>query len=474
MNKDLSTKKLSAIDQFHHGFTWNLWGSTLFESLKIAHNLLLIKLLDGSVYGLVGMIFATIYLASRLADFGSAYTLAPFFYFFIKSKQAFKTIFLRKYLAPVIPLTLLIAGAATYWLYIHCASITGMPSLLIVPFLVFTETIRCVFRQFLHIAFKSKPTILIELFIFIGYLAVVWGAYIYTGGMLTSNLIFVPYCADSLIALVFFIISIWQLYKTLPDAQAPIPQNLFTRMIKTRLFNYLLHLNRQLFTSNIVTPLFAVKFGLKQAGLFYFASTISRSLHDTIKSTVGHPGNALLATLKENGSKEEKKSAFETLSTKLVLIIVPIIIFLFLNYQKLLQISLINQPTGMIVTFSIMYLLITFSELFFILYEQFYILEEAASSLFIFKFIEIIFFYVFVVKQETQSPTATLLTILTIRCISFLIVSLNAYHRWSIQPSFKITFKYLSRSIGISLLVSFLLSQLLCNLTIIQHFIQLK
>ncbi|MBX9831329.1 hypothetical protein K2X40_05200 [Candidatus Babeliales bacterium] len=454
MNKDLSTKKLSPIDQFNHGFTWNLWGSTIFESLKIMHNIFLIRFLDGSTYGLVGMLFATIYLASRLADFGSAYTLAPFFYFFTKSKQTFKAIFLRQYLMPVLPIAATVTALATYWTYQNCTGLEHVPYLLVVPLLIFTETIRCIFRQFLHIAFKSKPTILIELFIFVGYLALVWGSYAYAGSVLSSNLIFVPYCADSLIALSFFMFLMWRLYQALPNEHVPVPENLFKRMATTRLFNYLLHLNRQLFTSNMVTPLFAVKFGLKQAGLFYFASTIARSLHDIIKSTVGHPGNALLATLKENGSKEQKKSAFEVLSAKLVIIVVPIIIFLVLNYGKLLKLSFINQPTSMIITFSIMYLLITFSELFFILYEQFYILEEAASSLFSFKLLEIIFFYTFVVANDTSSPVVILLSIVSIRALSFLMVSLNAFYRWGIKPNFKLTLRFLSSSVGISLLAS--------------------
>jgi O-antigen/teichoic acid export membrane protein len=443
--------------RFVNGFTWNLWGSTVFESLKVIHNVLLIKVVDPTAYGIIGTIFAGLYLAVRLADVGTAYTIAPFYKTFSASQQHFRRYFLGHYLGMLAPIIITVAFVASYFFSTILPTNQSILYLAIIPLLVFSETIRSILRHFLHVAFKSKAAIICELVLFLLYLATVWSAYFVLNLSLSPLVIFIPYCFDSILALAFFIYFIHRWYKKLPQQKVVAEQGLTRRMIKTRLFDYCLRISRQLFTSNMITPLFAVKFGLKQAGLFYFASTLARALFNIIKATIGHPSDALLARTKGR-TLEEKKVAFELMSTKMMLVLVPMVVFLLFNYNNLLLLSTGHSARNIALSFSFVYLLITFSELFFMLYEYFYVVEEAAGRLFAFKLLELAAFYGFVVPYQTASPLMTLFGVVIIRSISFVLIMINAYTTWKIRPRFGISIPYLSGCIGISLIISLLLS----------------
>ena len=111
--------------------------------------------------------------------------------------------------------------------------------------------------------------------LFAGYLAILWSSYFMFGFALSYKLIFVPHLLNSFAALFAFSIIIYKHYQAFPDTITQLPLSLNTRIMHTQGFNYLLRLSRNVFTSNLLTPLFAYKFGLAQAGLFYLASTIA-------------------------------------------------------------------------------------------------------------------------------------------------------------------------------------------------------
>jgi hypothetical protein len=445
---------------FHTLFSWNLWGSVSFETLKVLHNFLMLSLLPGAHYGIIGTMFAGVYLAARFADLGTAYSITPFFHLFIHSKKTFRDIFLKKYLFPVFPIIGVFGLISAFIASKHFIHVPFAPALWIVPCLVIGESLRSILRQFLHISFKSKPIILIELMLFVVYLGVVWIPFALGFVTLNTNWIFVPYCIDSLLALVLFTYIIKKMYALLPEESSPVPvtrAGLSARMWRTRLFNYLTTINRELFTSNMITPLFALKFGLKQAGIFYFASMLARSLYGIIRSTITHPGNALLAQVK-NGDAYQKKEAFELVSAKVVLTLAPLLICLGFNYKKLVMVSLSTECSNTTLVFTAMYLLITFSELFFLLYEQFYILEESAGKLFIFKCAEVALFYGLIAFDKSLSPLSMLFSIVILRSITFMVVALNGFYQWGIVPHVKIPLSYLAGYLGLAILTSLILS----------------
>jgi len=445
----------ASIQKFNRGFRWSFFGSLTYELLKTFHCFLLLRILNPQTYGVVGSLFATIYLSTYIADCGATNSLAPYLSLWTESKQNFKKLLWRYFITPHIIILTLCSGIVTYIAAQKFAAITNPPYLFLIPGIIVLETIRSFLRVFLYTVFKNKLIVIIEVSLFICYVSAIWIAYLFFAIPLSYNLIFIPHFIDSVLAVALLSYVIYHFYKKLPDKEEHIQPSLWKRIAATRFFNYLLRLSRHMFTSNVFTPLFAVKFGLKAAGIFYFASTITNVLNAVIKLTFGYTGGALLASLK-NSPQKEKTAAFNFLCRKLMMIVAPIIIFLTINHKALIKLSSAPNIASTVIGLSLLYLIITFTEFFFLLYEQFYIIEEATGKLFLFKLFEFAVFYG-VIATATSSVVTTLLSVIIIRLISFSIIAINAYYLWKITPTFKTNIRYFIISVIISLLATLIL-----------------
>lgn len=445
---------ISIKTKFLHGFKWNLLGSVSYEILKTTHCFLLMHFLDTQLYGFVGSLFSVVYLATRIADFGATNSITTYHNLFIRSRLNFKYFLIRYSLIPHVPLIIL--GAITVLsLTISKSTMISPPLyLFVLPSIVVLETIRSFFRQLLHTLFKSKTIVLAELFIFILYLLVIWIPFIY-GAPLTLNLIFIPHLADSLLALLIFFIMTARFYRSLPNLPLDLPKKLWKRITLTKANNYLLRISRHMFTSNFLTPLFAIKFGLSSAGIFYFASTLANTTQSIVRSLVTYSGGALFANLKD-APQTEKKAAFNLLCHKLIQVIAPVIIFLCVNHKAIIKLGASSNITNITLSLALLFLIISFTEFFFVLYEQFYIIEDAAGKLFLFKLLELAIFYGLIAAGTSESQTSTLLMIILIRFVSFSIIAINAYQNWKITPNFKANKYLIIGSLLFSLIISYL------------------
>lgn len=438
--------------KFQREFRWTLVGSIIYETLKITHCLLLMKLLSNTDYGSMGSLFSLIYLVTYIADLGATNSIPPFLHLFVQCRSTFKSFLIRYSLIPHIPLLLLCATGGTLF---AMSKLPNLPYLIIIPSLIILETIRSFLRVLLHTTFQAKRAVVVELAIFIPYLISIWAPYLIFKSPITLNHIFTPHLIDSIITVGCFSFLVAKFYKTLPiDDSKHLPPTLAKRLLITRLFNYLLRVSRNMFTSNFLTPLFAIKFGLASAGIFYFASILANAIQAMVKSVIGYSGNALLASIKESG-QAAKKEAFNILCQKLVKLTAPIIIFLAINHKAIIKLSAAHTTTSHTISLCLLFLVISFSEFFFILYEQFYIIEEAANKLFFFKLLELSIFYGLITSEIISSPATTLVGLICIRLVSFTIIATNAFYYWHIRPSFKSNISYITAWVALSLIVSF-------------------
>ncbi len=450
----MNDQSLQKIEKsFHRGVKWNIAGSIIYEIFKTGHCLFLWKLIDPIMYGKVGSLFSIMYLAIRLADFGLTYSLPPFVKSFTKSKKSFVNFFIyHSFLPHTIPV-IIVAVAVTYWYEAHF----NPPYTYLLPLLIIIETARSFLRMFLHTVFKSKITVIIELIVFFSYISYIWGAHLVIGMPLTINLVFIPHLVDSIVSLICFFIIIKKYYKKLPDKEF---QNLSSkdmkkRIFRTRAFNYLLRLNRNMFTSNLLTPLFAIVYDLEAAGIFYFASSIANAIHAIIRSVVNFAGGGLFAHLKD-AEIYDKKNAFKVLSCKVMYIIMSIGIFFLINYRNIIRYGNSSSSIALALSYSILYLMITVTEFFFLLYEQFYIIEEATQRLFLFKLFELILFYgiIYLKISNLTTLTTTLITIIIVRVVNIFIIGTDAYLRWNLFPAANFRHPYLAIVAFLSLITS--------------------
>lgn len=449
--------------KFHRNAHWALAGSIIYETLKVTHCFLLMQVLAPQLFGLVGSLLAILYFATYVVDLGATNSIPPFLHMFTQNRFTFRTFLLRYSLAPHLPLVLI--GALLTTLFVK-ARFVMCPAYGIIGILVVAEAIRSFLRFFLHITFQARHVVIVELILFIVvYLGGIWGPFCcdwYMTGRyeLTVNRIFIPHLIDSLLAVVVFVLFTYRYYRRLPVGDVALhvlPTGITRRLIVTRLFNYVLRVGRNLFTGNFLTPLFAVKFGLAAAGLFYFAGVAVNALQAVVKAIVGYSGNALLATVKNSG-QHAKKEAFELLYQKFVTVVFPIFIFFGVNFRALLYVGHTETVSTYILSVLVLYLIISCADFFFVLYEQFYIIEEAADKLCLFKFLECAIFYGLISSPVVSSPAITLVGLLGIRGVTLFIITTDAYYRWKIVPRIYSRLGYLGMwfvgSVGCALVVT--------------------
>lgn len=426
----------SFIEKFKRGFYWNLSGTLVYELTKTVNNYFLIRFIAPTEYGIVGSVLSIIYLAVKIADVGTTHSLPPFFHLIQESKAQFLKIFWRYFLLPQFPAIILSAIVVT--LYCKGKFLVGAASWAIglLPLLIFLETLRSFFRYFLHFSFKSHYVVSFEVGSYFCYNGFIWLGILFYPQLRALETILAVHALDSLFIVIVFSALIYRNYSFLSnDKGLANLAGIKKRILKMRIFNYLLRLSRECFTNSFLTPLFAIKFGLRQIGLFYFAGAIATSIQSVIKAVVGYSGTALLANIK-NRSRKEKVQAFEMLCRKNSAIMMPMIIFLFSHMHLVVRLGSQHTPALFIIAVLLLFCLILSMEFFFMLYEQFYVMEEAARSLFMIKIFEFILLYLVIgaFPGTQQSLLHTFSGIVLVRLISFVLVGINAYYKWGIRP----------------------------------------
>ncbi len=436
--------------QYATSFRWTLSGSFVYEACKVSHCILLMQCMPTALYGTMGSIFSIIYLVTYIADLGATNSLPPFIHVMNKSQSNFKTFLIKYSLLPHAPLIIGCAGIATY---IAATKFTDLPFLWLIPSIICLETVRTFLRMLLHTTFLTKYVVSIEIAILFAYLIMTWVPVVVFGCPVTLNTVFIPHLIDSMLCVAAFVVLVITHQRSLPKAPCTIKNPLPIRLLKMRLFNYMLRVTRNMFTSNFLTPLFAWRFGLVSAGTFYIASIIVNALQSVIKSTVWYPGNALLANVKEE-SQAVKMEAFTSINNKLISMLAPIIIIIGLNIDSIIKISRLPNITNESIALALLFLFVSFAEFFFLLYEQLYIMEEAASKLFLFKLTELLTLYILVQHNIVTSPVTTLVALIIVRSVSFAVIAANAWSTWQVSLKFYASRWVIAASVATGLLVS--------------------
>jgi len=444
--------------KFHSIFKWNTIGSIFFEAMHIGYQFLLLKILGYSVYGLMGSVFSILYLTIYLSDLGLMTSLPTFANVFTQSKSNFKKYF-RQYVTPNI-FFLIIGIFISLFFYgsFFSANKSLLPPLYLVISLLIFESVRMFLRFFLHTQFKNKAVIVLELSLMVLYVTSVLLPYYISGVPITITKVIGLYLVNSIVSVACFIFITIRLYKKLPEKELVPYEHFKRKSTHARFFNHATHIGKHLISGEFLVPLFAIHFGLKQAGLLKLASIVAHSIKAFFKAAINFSGNAFLSNLK-NKPLESRISAFYTLFKKLNVIIYFIFIVLLINFHPLVsQARTPGNRSAFIYLF--MFITITLIQQLCVAYEQFYIVENAAHRLFFIKAFEFIMFYIVVGLSKHLYPNTTLLSIVCIQIISFALLALNAYAKWKIKPNLKINPKFILKTVLFGTLVFLLIKSL--------------
>lgn len=428
---------------------WNLFGSVLYEGLRIGHNTVLALLFTPEIFGLVGSLFASTFLVVRLSDAGATNALLPFFGFLEQSRKSFRSFFVRKLFLPIFITAPICAGAAS--IFLHTTHYTALASCaVILPLLMLSETLRSFLRQFLHLAGQSKYAIIFDHGTFVAYVLFAWPSLYFCPGLRTPLFVFSLFLLDSLIGLASFLVLTHRFSSKLPeDAPLVIEEPTNKALYLARLYAWLMRVCKELFSSNALTPLFAATVGLKQAGLFYFAATLAMALQAIMRSIVGYAGASFFISARKAGMGTAQ--AFSHISQKLSNLLLVLTIFFVLSYHDIIKLTHVTAATSQLTIFFVLYFAIVMVEFTLFLYEQQYQFEQAGAKALQWRFLELLLVYITSRGFVSFNPVSTLVCILLAKIGTMIALALSGYKHWGIRPSLHMPLRQLLVFTGIGL-----------------------
>jgi hypothetical protein len=425
--------------QFKSSFRFALYGSTLYELIALAHRTFIFHKLDLSSYGLLVSILGISSIAVHIGDFGASNTLSPFMHIFCASKQNFKTMLLRYTMRVHLPLMLLASAGTLFFWHAKLPGLSNSSYVWLLGVLILLEIPEAFMRQFLYAAAQTRFAVTCELALLIARLALLWMLIMFFGWSLTVGLILLSHVISAFVCCFIFMVALARLYRTLPDVDRSIPNMLPRSLARTRFFNYVLRLSRNIFTSSSLTPIFALIFDLKTAGIFYFAGKLVKVVQSVVRIAIGYTGNGLLARVKNQGIGA-KQEAFQILGEHLMRILLPVLMCFALNSSLLERFGYVHQCSHEMVVFTQLFLIVNFFDCVVLLYEQYYIMEEASARFFFLKVFEIA--ALCGIMQLHGGVLVLLASLIATKIISFLVVGFDAYACWGIRPTFRISYRY--------------------------------
>ena len=412
---------------------WALYGSSLFELVTLIHRIAIFNYMPLQSYGALVSTLSLIHLAHHIADCGATNSIPPLLPYFVHSKNLFKTMILKHTIIPHLPIVI---GVSV--LSVAYASIMLPHSLPLHPILLATlillESISSFLRQFLYTIQDTKAVVSIDLSLSCMRIILLWSFLFGYGIVLTPCFILSSHLICTVAGAMLKAWRVSLFYRTLPNNDNPLVIRWSYVLCTIKLPNYLLRLSRNLFTTNFLTPLFAIRFGLGTAGIFYFASKLAHFFIAVIKITIGYTGNGLLAASKAQ-SQEQTKKVFAMLCNKLIRISLPLVALFIISSPLIATYWYEQTACQKIVVLCALFLLLSISECFFILYECFYIIQHAASQLFGIKIAELAFLYGFIQLSAVTSPDLMLCGIICVRITTLMIIAGLAHHLWKIAPT---------------------------------------
>jgi hypothetical protein len=303
--------------KFLQGVRWNFIESIIYQGIYLAHSILLFKVLDLTSYGTISTIFATLYIAVSIGNFGLEQTVAMFYKRLTTSKEVFTACLKNHFLFQLLFFT----GCAICYVGLSMQGVTPLHHLsgkvvLSLGILFIVEGIRKTVRTLLQYAFLNAITAGIEIISLYLYVCSVWGMYGWSGSISIESIIGSLILPTS-ISLVFLVYYSYTWYLQLPTRGSSVDSGevnlLKQQILRHRIINSCTYTTSYLFSTQALVTLFAIKWGFKYAGIASLMGTISQSIPYLLKKTFSRMSNLLLAYTKTMSILERQKT-FKTVT----------------------------------------------------------------------------------------------------------------------------------------------------------------
>lgn len=431
----------SLYTRYKHSILWSSIESVIFHSLLFIHQYALFMYTTPLFYGVVGTTFGLLYLSVHLLNMGLNQSLAPFYQNYSQSKQHAKT-FIKNQIIPNGMMFCCFIIFITSTKHIFFTAIT-LSDLLVVLACIATESVKKIIKHLLQLSFNFRMVAILEIGFIISYPLLVWLFFV-LGFSLSTFLIFGVFLTGSLLHMIGLIYLLYGWYRNLPLLSVEPAQKVSELNIyKTRLFSYMYHLSKQLFSANVLVPLWAYFYGFEQAAVLKLASYATHSITSIIEKIIGPSSAVYFAHSKQNPLQE----VFRTTTQITSHVLLCLFIFLVINFTRFIGNSHTDMP---LITLSFIYFLMHYIESFFITLETLFISQERSEVLLVNTGITLIFilnsFFI------ASTPLVLLIFLLAARIISCMALSISAYYLWNIKQLLHISPTYLATSLSVATL----------------------
>lgn len=408
---------------FFKSIRWNFLDACIYQTVLTGHYAALFFATTPAFFGMMGTLFSLVFLLATVANAGLDTTFSAFYTRVVSSRFQMRTIIMRHLGATTVIACILGMLMLLLWISLPY----GMPpfslslALTLLGILI-CESIKKSLRMLLQLAFRTPIVAGIESATVVGYVGSVWLGHL-CGVPLTLMHLFLPMLICWLGATLASVFFVYQLYRELPPLPTaltePISQNLF---IKNRFLNLLNQLVHQLFSSNFLVPLFALRGGFAVAGQLKLVCYISYGITSALQKIIGFSASALFAQLVGKESKN-MRHAFMLVQKTLLLFLASIFLltmvigigFLFFTQAPL------SQQSPHLVILALIFSM-QLSENFFTAFERFLIVKEQALFLTIVNGGTAAALYLTIHATGQLSLLSTLSVLLAIRICAFFVV----------------------------------------------------
>jgi len=440
---------------------WNTFESLCYQSLFLCHQAALFLVLDRSLYGMYGALFAFLFLTITILNGSLDLTLVPLFSTITQTKKSFSH-FIFTYLF-------------TQTVFMWCASFSfgalflyAIPTpKLLKPFItlswisllstfIASEGTKKNIRALLHLAFKNKATAFIEVSDITLYVVSVWLLHFF-GLPFSMKLLVIPFVIVSLFATTILMWQLYCFYKTLPYTTNQSTPSISRSLWKNRSILYLNQLSCAFFSGNFLLPFFASYAGFRQTGMAAFINTIAFTVASFMRRVFAPSGAALFAQTKTM-SQASKKNAFSFFSQKYLYVLVSLLALFLINGHNFLSLKIGKQSLQ---TWTLIYIffLIHFLDNMFIIYDKLFAAEEKSHYSLICNVSSFIGCVIVAYYTLSSLPIIIFLLCILLRLFAFFVLTVLAKKMGHFSFKWQNSFFKLAVPVGFSLFI-FILFQI--------------
>jgi hypothetical protein len=431
------------------GLAWNTFESIVYQTILIIHYLLLYRHTDPTLFGMMGVLFSTLYLMTFLVNGGLDTALAPYARSLTTDPHFWRQILLPQMLIQLLAYGLIGIGGIVVNQYLLTKT-SQLPFVIAttLALLLISEATKKTVRTIAHLTFNNRIAALVEVGSLAVYVGIVWLWYA-SYKIISLTILFVPLLITSIISCLILAGHLYHMYRQLP-ADTPTPLPTHQAFIRTRLYTYGTHLGHILFSSNFLVPFFALHIGLAHVGVFKLISSITHTITSMMHKIFGPTSQAIFSHTFDR-AHHEKQQLFFTITEQLHHVLYGFIIFFTINYHKLIAPHFTNSTSSSVLLI-LLFLIIQLTEHMFIVYEKFFIAHNRAAYLCILSLCSLAIIATLVLLPLHLSPITLMIIVLGIRILTIGIMGMSAYYLFHIQPALTLRIDYLAYAVCASLI----------------------